>query len=635
MANKSERKLSSTSQLYGYAGNILRVDLSKSKANPEPLDEATVKDFVGGAALGMKYIYDEVPPGVRWNSPENRLFIGSGPLGGSRVGGSGSISVSTKGALTEGMASTQANGFFGAFLRFSGFDAIIIQGAAPEWTYLYVHDGTAELRDASHLLGKDTIEIDKLLKAELNKGEHDLSVLCIGLAGEHLVRLACISTDRCHMAAHNGVGAVMGSKKLKAIAVARSKNALSFYDNQVLAQAAKGLLDNALNGPYGKNPFEEGTVGLLYLAATGLKNLPIKNYTTGVNPLTPDILDTYDCKYIRARYNAKWTPCWACRAKHCHMMEIPEGKYAGRKFEEPEYEGMAACSALTGIHDLDTTMLLNSEVDRLGMDVNECGYVMSWVMECYEKHILTSKDTDGIEMTWGNGAAIMTMLNKMARREGFGNLLAEGVMRASRKIGGEAVNMAVHTEKGNTPRGHDHRVVWQEMFDTVVSNTGTLESHVMSPFKLLGIESPFDAFDPMVISTVVAKVKGAMIFEDSMVTCRYNTVTALELLCNAVNAATGWNLDFQDAMKIGKRAVNVARAFNISHGISPELDKPSMRYGSTPLDGKAAGIGIMPHFDKMLGNYYSHMGWDKETGKPLPETLKDLGLDYIIPRLYQ
>ena len=196
-------------------------------------------------------------------------------------------------------------------------------------------------------------------------------------------------------------------------------------------------------------------------------------------------------------------------------------------------------------------------------------------------------------------------------------------------VGKGSSDMAVHTMKGNSVRGHDHRIMWLELFDTCVSNTGTLETHRGAPYKALGLSETYDSFDPEVISTVEAKIKGAMIFEDSMVTCRLQTSCAVDLLCQAVNSATGWNMDIQEAMTVGKRAVNLARVFNLRHGIGAELDAPSARYGSTPSDGTADGRGIMPHWDKMLRNYYKLMGWD-EGGHPLPETLRSLGLEDII-----
>jgi aldehyde:ferredoxin oxidoreductase len=622
------REISESAELqviHGYAGKILKVDLTIGDITAELLNESLLRKYIGGASLGIKFIFDEVPPNVKWADPENRLFLGSGPLGGTRVGGSGSIAVVTKGALTNGMASSQANGFFGAFLRFSGFDGIVLQGAAPSWVYLYIHDGVAEIRDAAHLVGKNTLEVEQIIKEELHKKARETSILCIGPAGENLVRFACICVDGGHMAAHNGVGAVMGSKRLKAIVVDRSKSNIPLKDKQSLSMLAKEILTNTLTNTPFNLPFEEGTAGGTIMA-TKAGFIPVKNYTTSIHTIDPNKLDKYSSQHIRSEYKAKPTPCWSCSAKHCHVLEITEGKYAGRKMEEPEYEGMAAFSALVGIDDVTTTVVLASEVDRLGIDVNETGWVMAWVLECYEKGILTKKDTDGLEMTWGNGESIMVMMNKIAHRQGFGNVLAEGVMRAAQHVGGEALKLAIHTQKGNTPRGHDHRVQWLELFDTCVSNLGTLETHGMAPYKLLGLPFPYDTFNPEVISTVEAKIKGAMVFEDSLVTCRYQTATALDLLCQAVNLATGWNIDIQEAMTIGKRAVNLARVFNLRHGISPKLDAPSVRYGSTPVDGVAAGRGIMPHWEKMLHNYYNLMGWD-ENGRPLPETLRNLGLE--------
>ncbi len=626
--NERTTSSSTAKTRYGYANAILRVDLSQRTAAPMSFNEAFLRKYVGGATLGIRIVFDEVPPGVSWDNPENRMFIGSGPLGGTRVGGSGGIAVVTKGPETNGMASSQANGFFGAFLRFSGFDGIILQGASPGWVYLYIHDGIAEFRDAAHLAGKNTFETDSIIKEELDKKERDSSVLCIGPAGENLVKIACISVDKGHIAAHNGVGAVMGSKKLKAIIVDRGKKALPIKDKEALAELAKKILANTRSDKWLDMTFREGTVGGVPIATKG-GYIPTRNYTTSVHVMAPEIMETYSTDSIRTRFNATSSPCWACSARHCGMMEIQEGKYKGRRFEEPEYEGMAACSSLIGVSDVTTSLVLASEIDWLGMDINETGYLMAWVIECYEKGILTENDTDGLQMTWGNGEALMAMLGKTARREGFGNILAEGVMRAARHVGKGSTEMAVHTMKGNPVRGHDHRIQWPELFSTSVSNVGTIETHKGAPYQALGLNPAFDQFDPEAVSTVEAKIKGAMLFEDSMVTCRFNTSCAIPLICEAVNAATGWDMDLDEAMKVGKRAANLARVFNLRHGISPELDRPSPRYGSTPVDGIAEGKGIMPHWDNMLQNYYRLMGWDP-SGRPLPETLIDLGLDDVV-----
>jgi aldehyde:ferredoxin oxidoreductase len=625
--------MKTTPQIFGYAGKILRVDLTQGEVKSQPLEEDFLRKYAGGSVLGIKYIYDEVPPGVSWSAPENRFFIGSGPLGGTRVGGSGSICTVTKGALTEGMGSSQANGVFGAYLRLSGYDAIIIQGAAPRLSYLYIHDGTAEIKEAQHLAGKLTWEVEDQLRRELGKKLRDVSVLSIGPAGENLVRFAAVFCDFGHAAAHNGMGAVLGAKKIKAIVVERGHTPMAVKDRRGLSAAAEKLLQfsETTNAPM-------RTEGTLPGVIMGFKfsEAPVRNYTRNYYPIAPEILDSYSPAKIMSRFGKKEKiyPCWACTAVHCHRMEVPDGRYQGLVFEEPEAEGIHEFSATVGIEDVTMTMVLNDRVDKLGFDMNESGYLMGLVIECYEKGVLTRKDTDGLEMTWGNGEAIMAMLRKIAYREGFGNILAEGTMRAARAIGGEAPKFAVHTMKGNTPRGHDHRAVWYELFETCVSNLGTLESHKTAPFNLFGIDPKYDRFDPILVATVNARIKGAMVFEDSMVTCRINTCTAVDLLCEAVNAATGWDLDIDEAMAVGKRGVNLARAFNLRHGIDACLDRPSERYGSALPDGPHAGKSIMPYWDEMIRNYYRLMGWEEKTSRPLPDTLKNLGLDSVIPQLW-
>jgi aldehyde:ferredoxin oxidoreductase len=612
-----------------YTGNLLRVDLSKKKTMVEPIQADVLRKYVGGVSLGSKYLFDEVPPGVKWSDPENRIYFGAGPLSGTIMAGSGGMAVVTKGAMTEGAASTQANGLFGAYLRSEGINCLILQGASPDWVYLHIHDGLAELKPAGFLKGKDNYEVDQLIKAELHKGDREVSILSIGPAGENLVRFSCIFVDMGHIAAHNGVGAVMGSKKIKAIVIDRGNAEIPVQDKDTLTEIVKELREKLKANPFHAEVAAWGTLAF-FTGGKKMGILPIRNYSTSTYDISEADLERYSAPSIRANFKeVKRKPCWGCNFHHSSMMEIPSGKFAGRIIEEPEYELIAACGSLVGITDVTTSLVLASEIDRLGLDGNETGYTMAWLIECYEKGLITKKDTEGLEMTWGNGDAVMAMLSKIAHREGFGNILAEGVMRASKHVGGEAANMAVYTLKGNSPRGHDHRASWLELFDTCVSSTGTLETHGAAPFQLLGLDPKYDRYSPRDISTVEAKIKGAMIFEDSVITCRYNTMTDLELLCRAINAVTGWDMDFKEAMILGKRTVALLRLFNLNCGIGSELDAPSVRYGSTPTEGPAAGKSVMAHWTEMLQNYYNLMGWD-EKGRPLPETLKSLGLDESI-----
>jgi aldehyde:ferredoxin oxidoreductase len=286
-----------------------------------------------------------------------------------------------------------------------------------------------------------------------------------------------------------------------------------------------------------------------------------------------------------------------------------------------------------GQTDPGSTVMLGDMIDRLGLDVNEAGYMISWLMECYEKGYLEKENLDGLEMTWGNVEATLAMLKKIARREGCGDRFAEGVKRAAESAGGEAADCAVYTMKGATPRGHDHRARWSELFDTCVSNTGTIEAGPGVPLvKELGHTPLTDPFDPMEVTTKNALVSGRRILEDSMLVCILASQD-FRLEVDAVNAATGFDYTLEEALTVGKRAVNVLRLFNFRHGLKKEMERPSTRYGSVPVDGPHAGKSIMPHWEAMRANYYTEMGWDQETGKPLPETLAKLGLGALIPDL--
>ena len=620
-----------TDKLYGYNGKLLRVNLTTNSASTETLAEAVLRQYLGGTGLGVKILYDEVPPSIGCFDPENRLILASGPLGGTRIGGSGTYSVITVGALTGGATTSQANGYFGAYLRFSGFDGMVVQGAAKDWVYLYIHDGQAELRDARHLLGMDTFQTEDAIKKELGKSARDMSVAAIGPAGENLVRFGMIASDRGHVAAHNGPGAVMGSKKLKAIAVSRKSSGIQIKDQQRLSEISKHLLELLKTELYGGglDVYNWGTLQVIPMMGA-IKVLPVKNYQTDDWDIGEEALQEWGEENIRGSFGQKKNPCWACQVNHCCSMKIKEGTYAGKEVEEPEYEGLASCGPVIGNRDVVAAMILNDDIDRLGMDVNETGWVLGFVMECCEKGILTREQLGGLEMTWGNVEAARTLVSMIARREGIGDLLAEGVMRAAQKIGGKAPDLAIHSAKGNTPRTHDHRIMWYEMFDTCVSNCGTIETQAHMLANVPGMsprQNPMGIGSPDEVPEVVANSKGSMQFQDSLGICDFNGCARVALLSEAVNAATGWNLDPQEAMTIGKRAVNMTRIFNLRRGIGAELDRPSARYGSTPVDGMAAGVGSQDVWDSMLRRYYELMGWDQETGVPLPETLQALGIE--------
>lgn len=623
--------------LYGYTGRRLRVDLSENQVLIEDEDPRDLRKNLGGLGLGASILYHEVPPGVNWSDPENRLILASGPLGGTQVMGSANFCVVTKGALTGGPTSTQANGFFGAYLKLAGFDAVIIQGRAPSPCYLYIHDGRAELRDAKHLSGKDTWETEERIKKELGFKPQNMSVFSIGPAGENGVRFAALIGDRGHTAAHNGPGAVLGSKNLKAVAVARGEGKVKVYDDPQLSSLSRQMFEAIKKDPAWDFQRLWGTLWIMGAIAGGRMPLtpPFKNFSTAVCPMTEEQLNTFSPQFLREHLpQVRRHSCWGCPMHHCSTIRIPEGPYAGAEGEEPEYEGLAAMGTQLGIWNGLTATALSNEVDRLGMDINETGWVLGLAMECYEKGLLTREDTDGLEMTWGNVEAVRAMVNKIARREGLGNRLAEGALRAAQSIGGEALDFAIHTNSGNTPVSHDHRRSWAMLFDACVSNTGTSELHLQPRAGSVGLTEPQDLFAHKEIASLVAKTKGVTPFFDCLGVCRQSNREVPDLMIGMLKAATGWDFTWEEGLQAGLRAVNLLRAFYVRHGFTPDKEAPSPRYGSAPTDGPARGISIAPKLENMMDIYYREMGWDRATGKPLPDTLRKLDLESIIPDLW-
>jgi aldehyde:ferredoxin oxidoreductase len=420
----------------------------------------------------------------------------------------------------------------------------------------------------------------------------------------------------------------MGSKRLKAIAIERGSGRVAVHDSERLSALATEIHE------YIKND-ETNTMyrwGTSMGFAGGIKSghLPVRNYSTNIFPEWEPFMGDR----VRSKFEIKPNPCWACQMHHCHIMKVTEGPYAGFVGEEPEYEQWADWGPIIGNTDVGAAVVLSNDVDRLGVETNEAAWVVGWVMECYEKGIFTAKDLDGLEMKWGNVEGARTLLRKLANREGIGNLLAEGVKCAAEKIGGEALERAIFTQKGNSPRGHDHRARWTEMFETCVSNTSTIEVGLVLFPNELGLPEQTDGFSGMDVSTTVAKASGRMIFEDTLGTCRFCTRVSIGKLAEALNAATSWDFDTEESLKVGRRIVNLLRVFNFRNGITADLEYPSKRYGSTPIDGPVVGKSIAPHWGEMLRNYYTLQGWDLATGKPTPETLRKYGLEDTIAHIW-
>jgi aldehyde:ferredoxin oxidoreductase len=378
-----------------FAGKLLRVDLTRGRVTAEPWSQEGMRDLLGGVGLGAMILYRETATrdgkgNVTWDHPENRLVLATGPLAGLPVWGSSGLTVITIGAMTNGPTSTQANGFFGTNLKYCGYDAIILQGQAKDWVYLYIDDDVVELRDARDLLGKDTWETQDALNGKLGTSGHQLSVYSIGPAGENLVRFAAIQGDYGHVASKNGVGAVMGKKKVKAVAIARGTKSLHVADARGVTQAAEDIAHDLQTDPLAKSLYLYGTLpGVVGLSKLGA--LPIKNYTTNLPGI--DMAD-WEAPKLREGFDHRGHQCNACGMHHCHMSVIRQGEHKGKIVDEPEYEGWSGAGWAIGATDRDGVAWLNTQCDRACVDVNEWGWLCGFVMEGQEKAGSRSSSSD-------------------------------------------------------------------------------------------------------------------------------------------------------------------------------------------------------------------------------------------------
>jgi aldehyde:ferredoxin oxidoreductase len=624
---KFKKKKKRIKNLCGYMGKILRVDLSSETITVEPLpSQVILRMFVGGTGLGIKMIYDEVPAGLEWSDPRNRLIWLTGPLTGTRAPASGTYTVATKGPLTNFFVASHCNGFFGTRLRQAGFDGIIVQGQAKRWVYLSIQDGVAELHDASQLMGQDTWETEKLLLQSIKGDKGKPSASCIGPSGENLVKYAGICSDEGHIASSNGAGAVMGSKRLKGIVVCGTAK-VPIHDQERFNELVKQWWTECEETVWGQLLPTMGTNGQFASAQT-LGTLPVRNYTTNVFPTA----DKFNGDAVREYYKGKPKPCFACRLAHCQMMTIQSGPHKGEIVEEPEYEPMAAFSSMIGNDtDLDGAVWLSHVNDRLGMDAKEQAAVLGLAIECYEKGLITKKDTDGLELTWGNIEAVEALLYKIATRDGFGNVLADGVMRAAETIGGEAPNFAVYTHKGNAPHVHDDRGLWNIAFSMAVSDMGSIPAGDMGDVGNLldtigdNFLDPARAFDAEYIPKCSALMWRRGHFIDCLGICMFVAGVSFQLIADTLNAVTGWDFTWQECTEVGERVLTMMRSFNVKNGHTRADNSLSPRILEAPINGPAKGVSIAPKIDSMLDIYYDALGWDMD-GKPLPKTLIRLGL---------
>lgn len=619
-----------TFPLGGYHRKLLRVDLTQGMSRSEDIPADILRSYIGGTGLGVYLLYSEVLPRTAPFASENKLIFATGPLTGTLVPGSGTYTVLSKSPLTGFAAAAQANGYLGARLKAAGYDAVVVEGCSPEPVYLHIHQENVALLPADFLKAKGVFESERVLRARHGeKGfERRISIAAIGPAGEHSVRFAGICSDRGHMVASGGLGAVMGSKNLKALVV-EGDGPVPLHPERVddFKAAVLTWRDEARATGLGKTVHEKGTQGL-FRAYHDKGWVPVKNLTT--NRLPDEALRQLDWAYIRNEiYEKVPRACQACTFNHCHTVRVRKGRYKGFVGEEPEYEIFAGFGSNWGIHDPGAITMLNHLNDDLGMDAKEVSFLISMLMEGFEKGEISADELDGIELTWGNTDAVEKILKKISHRDGIGNLLADGVMRAATALGDEFDNMAVYVKQGNAPHIHDSRTRWGTLFTQAISNTGSQEGMDMTSRANpeLGFSEPTRDPDEYV-AYVQSKTGPKRQFEECLVFC-YFQACSLKNMVHTLNVLTGWDLSIEDCLVVGERVINLLRMYSIREGLTMEDDRYSHRLGESPVDGSGKGKSMNPTFDQVRATYYQTMGWD-ENGVPTPETLKRLDLTFTL-----
>ena len=602
--------------LGGYIGKILRVDLTERRISTEKLDAEIAKKFIGGKGLGAKILYDSLKLGTDPLSPENILIFASGPLTATLAPTSARWAVVTKSPLTNIFLDCQVGGYFGAAMKLSGFDCIIMEGKADSPVYLWVHDGNAEILNAGDLWGKGCFETENTLKKRLGESAH---VASIGPAGENLVRYACISVDKYRQAGRGGAGAVMGSKNLKAVAVRSASYKIEYADPEGFREAAKKALKVIRENSFIPLRRKYGTP--IWVAPVNKAALlPTRNFRTGVFEKAENISG----ETMRDKIVVKDGTCYNCIIQCWKYTHVESGKYKVDELAGPEYESIALLGSDCGVGSIEAVAHASMLCDDLGLDTISTGNSIAFAMECYERGLLTVEDTDGLELKFGNADAEIEMVKKIAYRKGLGNLLAEGVRRASKKIGDGSEKFAMHV-KGLEIPGYDPRGAFGMALAYATSDRGACHQRAWTVrAEIEGKLEPRFSTKGRARFVKETQDERAMCF--SLVLCDFAPLEVKHFV-ELLNKATGFNFTVEDYLKTGERIWNLTRLFNVREGITRKDDTLPPRFMEEPLlEGVTKGQVVTKEMlDEMLDEYYALRGWDKN-GVPTEEKLKELGL---------
>ncbi|MBI2875038.1 MAG: aldehyde ferredoxin oxidoreductase family protein [Firmicutes bacterium] len=601
-----------------YQGKLLRVNLTTRESKVEPIPERDLELFLGGRGLGVSYLFREVRAGTDPLGPDNVLMFCTGPLTSTGCTGTAKYVVVTKSPLTGTMLLTVSSRQFGPELKKCGYDMLLIEGRATDPCYLYINDDQVEIRDAGLVWGLNTDLAERYLHQE-HGGR--AAIATIGPAGEKLVRYAAIINDG-RAAARGGAGAVMGSKNLKAVVVRGSKQPEPF-DKDALREAMRALAEEVENLPVTKKSFRPyGTLGTgVLMNEVGV--MPVRNWQRTYEPKIADL----GGDVMREKFWLRDTNCPPCSVWCIKECVVKEGPYAGAISEGPEYETVYSLGSCIEVYDLGAVIDADSICDRLGLDSMSAGLVVSFAMECFERGILSAKDTGGVELKFGDYTPIPALLRDIAQRRGFGDFLAEGVMRMAAEIGNGSDRFAMHV-KGMELGGYDPRGVKGMALCYACGPRGGCHH---AGGRTIAEEIQSGKMDRLALegkAEVVKMTRDKQCYRDSVVICNFNRVSD-EALSKLLAAATGRNLSVAELQQIGDRISNLERAFNCREGFRREHDTLPARLLEEQLpDGPSAGQVVDLNY--LLDDYYQLCGWDVSTGIPTPQKLREMELDQII-----
>ncbi len=615
----------------GLAGKILRVDLSKNKIWTEDT-EKYARRWIGGRAINTWILLNEMKPETKWSDPENILIFGAGALVGTLAPGACRVSVDSKNAFNNGKGSSNFGGHWGAELKYAGFDHIVIIGKAEKPVYLWIEDGKAEIRDADFLWGKTTDETEEILQKEL--GDERIKVVCIGPAGENRVKAAGIIAESGRSAGGCGLGCIMGDKKLKAIAV-RGHGAIKVAEPEKFMEAVQKAFKKILSNRFAK-PFREKTLaGCLFTDAK--VHDPVWNTLFTAKNSQED----YWPRERRAKicgalkYRKKVYACFNCPVGCTPFSEIEEGKYKGTK-GNGFWVNSFYWPARMDVDDPAAAFKYHVECNRLGLDGDNSSVVLSWAFECYEKGLISKEDTDGLELTWGNAEAMLELQRKLAYREGFGDFLADGVVKASKKLGKGSDRFAIH-QKGQDS-ADPYRIPKGWALGCCTSPIGGRHMRgSVHTYLAYGPGVKYDHLSYEDVPDIVFWQLRAKEVEDILGMCSYGEGTEDGIphalmpsdFAELASYAFGIELSEDELMLLGLRSYNLEKAFNTIHaGFTRKDDLPHRRFLEEPVpSGPYKGEKLdKEKFDKMLDRFYELLGWDKKTSWQTRKCLEELDM---------